>query len=171
MLRRSDEAGSQTIQDDRPRPRSIYEQDLRMKLAAFPNDAHTWYLLAQLHHTQQNLEVAERALRKAISLNPSPIHFWYELSVVLKDMGRIEEAATIRSQLRKQRGDMSQNKFPDTIESHLSATRKDDGLKTEKPRISHSPCIDCKDYSYYGCSKSEPCANLIEWQSNLTSML
>jgi tetratricopeptide (TPR) repeat protein len=171
MLRRSDEASSQTTINTPNKPRSIYEQDLRLKLAAFPNDSHTWYLLAQLYHSQENFEVAERALRKAISLNPSPIHFWYELSVVLKDMGRIEEAAAIRVQLRKERGDMSQSKFPDTIESHLAASRKDDKLAQEESKIQHSPCIDCKDYSYYGCSKSEPCTALIEWQSEMSSLI
>ncbi|NHJ12822.1 MAG: tetratricopeptide repeat protein [Candidatus Thorarchaeota archaeon] len=63
------------------------EQDLRRRLAAFPRDANSWYLLGKHLSSRGRHEEAEMALRKAISLNPKPSHFWSELERVLMDLG------------------------------------------------------------------------------------
>jgi len=67
---------------------STMEQDLRRRLATFPNDANAWYLLGKYLSSQGRHDEAEMAIRKALSLNPKPTQFWSELERVLMDQGR-----------------------------------------------------------------------------------
>ena len=140
-----------TIND---RPSTVRESDLRTRLKTFPRDAQSWYSLGSLLRSTGNLEEAESSLRKAISLNPRPTHFWDELARLLMDTGRIEEAYQLydggtrhaSASVRKELEDLRQ------------LERKIDAEET-------APCINCADYSYYGCSKGNTCDAIIRWRS------
>ncbi|TFG32982.1 hypothetical protein EU527_09060 [Candidatus Thorarchaeota archaeon] len=142
------------------RPTSVIEDDLRTRLRTFPRDSQSWFLLGAYLRSVGLLKEAEESLRKAISINPGPTHFWEELTRTLMDMGRLEEAyqlydsgkraasSSIKKELEKMR--MLEQKIEDIDET--------------------SPCISCKNYSYYGCSKGGICDSILQWRIRIRNL-
>jgi tetratricopeptide (TPR) repeat protein len=129
-----------------PTKTTAYEDDLRRRLSAFPRDAQSWCNLGRHLHSIGRLKEAEAALRKAISLNPRPPHFWRELEGILTALGRPPKDRTsdsIRDRLANLR----------RIEKKVDATTDD-----------VSPCVSCKDYTYYGCSRGKACDLILKWR-------
>ena len=136
------------------RSTTFREDDLRTRLRTFPRDAQSWFSLGAYLRSVKRLEEAEEALRKAISLNPGPIHFWEELTRTLMDMGRLEEAYHLY--------DSGRRIASSSLKKELEKMRQLE--KTVDDSDETSPCISCKDYSYYGCSKGGMCGSIIEWR-------
>ncbi|MFW9908533.1 MAG: tetratricopeptide repeat protein [Candidatus Thorarchaeota archaeon] len=145
----------------------IMEQNLRTRLAAFPNDSHTWFVLGcQLRKAGKLIE-AERALRRAVTLNPTPLMFWAELALVLNKLGHDVVDPEVLRRLGVE--------YPESVESEqlyeqLEKTKQIDSLRKSEavPRItSHmtSPCVSCPDYTYYGCRRQDACEALIRWRT------
>ncbi|MFX1264744.1 MAG: tetratricopeptide repeat protein [Promethearchaeota archaeon] len=129
-----------------PTRTTAYEDDLRRRLSAFPRDSQSWYNLGRYLHSIGRLEEAEKALRKAISLNPQPPHFWRELESILTSLGRPTKARpgdSIRDRIANLR----------MMEKRVEVTNDD-----------MSPCISCKEYTYYGCSRGKACDLLLRWR-------
>jgi len=142
------------------RPTSVIEADLRTRLRTFPRDSHSWFLLGAYLRSVRRLEEAEEALRKAISFNPGPVHFWEELTRILMDMGRLEEAYHLYD---------SGKRSPSTsIKKELDKMKS---LETKIESIDEtSPCISCKDYSYYGCSRGGVCDSILQWRMRVRKL-
>ncbi len=133
---------------------TAYEDDLRRRLSAFPRDAQSWYSLGRHLRTLSRFEEAEAALRKAISINPRPPHFWLELEGTLVDLGkRTEETTTTKSR--------------DSVADSLESLRRIE-KRTLRDAREVSPCISCKDYTYYGCSRGQVCDAILKWRSEMT---
>ncbi|MHA1926425.1 MAG: hypothetical protein ACW974_10965 [Candidatus Thorarchaeota archaeon] len=130
---------------------SVYEADLRRRLAAFPRDAHTWFSLGKHLGSRGRHRDAEGAIRKAISLNPQPKQFWEELEKVL-------------SQLKK-------SNIVDEIDRRIDRLKEIeesvDEVDTRPASSDVSPCVSCEHYTYYGCSKGQSCDALLSWRATL----
>ncbi len=63
-------------------PASVIEHDLRIRLAAFPFDAHSWYLLGCHLMKEHRLEDARTALETAVDLRPSITVFRMRLALL-----------------------------------------------------------------------------------------
>jgi tetratricopeptide (TPR) repeat protein len=149
----------QSISSDRPS--TVIESDLRMRLRTFPRDAQTWYTLGSYLHSSGRLDEAEEALRKAISLNPGPAHFLEELARILMDLGRLDEAY----QLYDKRAPSS----IDALRGEIGVLRRMEAA-AEENTIAISPCIDCSNYTYYGCSKDGACDSIIRWRTRISQL-
>ncbi|MGY5852940.1 MAG: tetratricopeptide repeat protein [Candidatus Thorarchaeota archaeon] len=136
---------------------TTYESDLRTRLSTFPYDAQGWYCLGCHLHHEHRLQEAEESLRKAIRFNTKPIHFWSELAAVLSTMGRHEEASSILQRI----GEDTKQAVGEDLHKTRSLHRLRDIRGT-------SPCIDCQDYTYYGCSRGEPCGRFVVWRSGMS---
>jgi hypothetical protein len=143
------------------RPFTLAESDLRMRLRAFPRDAQTWYTLGSYLRSVGRFKEAEEALRKAISINPGPIHFQEELARALMDLGRFDEAY----QILDWRGVGSIVSLRDEINTFRELEKP---VSEEVEVI--SPCIECSDYTYYGCSKGGVCDSIIEWRAKIRQL-
>lgn len=130
------------------------EVDLRTRLRTFPRDSQSWFLLGKYLRSVGRLEEAEEALRKAISFNPGPSHFWEELTRTLMDMGRLEEAYHLY--------DSGTRSASSSIKKELDKMMKLEEKIEDNDET--SPCISCKDYSYYGCSKGGTCESIFQWR-------
>ena len=139
------------------RPTNIRETDLRTRLRTFPRDAQSWFSLGAYLRSVERFEEAEEALRKAISINPGPTHFWEELTRTLMDMGRLEEAYHLY--------DSGKRTASSSIKAELEKMRQLE--KNIEDTDETSPCISCKDYSYYGCSKGGMCESIIQWRMRI----
>lgn len=142
-------------------PSSVTESDLRMRLRTFPRDAQTWYKLGFYLRSIKRLEEAEEALRKAISLNPGPTHFHEELSLILIALGRLDEAYR---HLDGRRSSVS-----GSLSAEVESLREIDREIVNELDIV-SPCVECADYSYYGCSKGASCQLVMEWRTKIRQM-
>lgn len=142
------------------RPDTLREADLRTRLRTFPRDAQSWFSLGAYLRSVGRLKEAEEALRKAISLNPGPIHFWEELARILMDMGRFEEAYNLYDSGKRTASSSIKTDF----EKMRMLEKKVDGCDET------SPCISCKDYSYYGCSKGGTCESILQWRLKIRKM-
>ncbi len=146
------------------------EQNLRLRISTFPNDSHSWFLLGCVLRKQRKFKESEQALRKAVTLNPAPTVFWSELACVLQDLGH----SKIDPEKLKELGpEHPESQQPDSLLDELKQTKDDGGLrKTEAiPRINAhltSPCVSCRDYTYYGCRRQEACVELIQWRTQRT---
>jgi tetratricopeptide (TPR) repeat protein len=130
---------------------SVYETDLRRRLAAFPRDAHAWFSLGKHLGSRGRHREAEGAIRKAISLNPQPKQFWEELEKVLsllKESSIVDEIDRRIDRLKQ-------------IEESV------DGVETKSVSSDVSPCVSCEHYTYYGCSKGQSCDALLSWRAAL----
>ncbi len=157
MIQREDASKTtRTISSDRPS--TVTESDLRMRLRTFPRDAQTWYTLGSYLHSIGRLDEAEEALRKAISLNPDPAHFLEELARILMDLGRLDEAY----QLYDRRAPSS----IDTLRGEIDVLRRMEAAANENA-VAMSPCIDCSEYTYYGCSRDGACDSIIRWRTRI----
>ncbi|MFQ5832050.1 MAG: tetratricopeptide repeat protein [Candidatus Thorarchaeota archaeon] len=134
---------------------TAYEDDLRRRLSAFPRDAQSWYSLGRHLRSLSRFEEAEAALRKAISINPRPPHFWLELEGTLVALGKrdVEPARP-----------KSRDSVADSLDSLRRIERR--GLRDGGDV---SPCISCKDYTYYGCSRGQVCEAILKWRSEMAS--
>jgi tetratricopeptide (TPR) repeat protein len=157
MIRREDTSKAlPAISSDRPS--TVIESDLRMRLRTFPRDAQTWFKLGSYLRSIQRLEEAEEALRKAISLNPGPAHFHQELGLILMALGRLDEAYRFLD-----------NRRTDTtglISNEIDALREIEGVIDAEVDVI-SPCVECPDYSYYGCSKGASCELVLAWRAKI----
>jgi tetratricopeptide (TPR) repeat protein len=135
---------------------SVYEEDLRRRVTTFPRDAQGWFYLGSHLRRQKKYHESEAALRRALEINPNPPHIVIELALLLEEMGRTKEADEILSLLGRNR-----ERF--AIIKEIERSRQEGG-KIE-PAMITSPCIECRDYTYYGCSRNEPCAKFIVWRS------
>ncbi|MHA2020786.1 MAG: tetratricopeptide repeat protein [Candidatus Thorarchaeota archaeon] len=134
-----------------PLKMSVYETDLRRRLAAFPRDAHAWFSLGKHLGSRGQHREAERAIRKAISLNPQPKQFWEELEKVLsllKKTGIVDEIDRRIDRLKQ-------------IEESV------EGVEANPVSSDVSPCVSCEHYTYYGCSKGQSCDALLRWRATL----
>ncbi|TFG34367.1 hypothetical protein EU527_03990 [Candidatus Thorarchaeota archaeon] len=139
------------------RSTTLREADLRTRLRAFPRDAQSWFLLGTYLRSVGLLNEAEDALRKAISINSGPIHFWEELTRILMDMGRLEEAYQLY--------DSGKRTASPSVKKELEKMRL---LELKIKDVDEtSPCISCKDYSYYGCSKGGTCDSILQWRMKI----
>lgn len=139
------------------RPTTFTEADLRTRLRTFPRDAQTWFTLGAYLRSVGRLEEAEEALRKAISLNPGPTHFWEELTRILMGLGRLDEAYHLY--------DSGRRAASSSIKKELEKMQQLE--KTIDDTDETSPCISCKDYSYYGCSKGGMCGSIVQWRTKI----
>jgi tetratricopeptide (TPR) repeat protein len=136
---------------------TTYEQDLRRRVTTFPNDAQSWFYLGSYLRRQKKYHESETALRRAIELNSAPPHFIIELGLLLEEMGRPSEAEKVLQLLGRSKQRLA-------IAKEVAVTRE-----VSKSLIDHdvpSPCIECHDYTYYGCSRSAPCAKFIVWRAS-----
>jgi len=129
-----------------PTKTTAYEDDLRRRLSAFPRDAQSWYNLGRHLHSIGRLKEAEAALRRAISLNPQPPHFWGEFEGILTALGRAPKDRT-----------------GDSIRDRLASLRRIE-KKVDVTTDDVSPCVSCKDYTYYGCSRGKACDLILKWR-------
>ncbi len=129
-----------------PTKTTAYEDDLRRRLSAFPRDSQSWYNLGRYLHSIGRLKEAEAALRKAISLNPRPPHFWSELESILTSLGRPTKA-----------------RLADSIRDRIADLRMDEE-RADVTTDDVSPCVSCKEYTYYGCSRGKVCDLLLRWR-------
>ncbi|MHA2311596.1 MAG: tetratricopeptide repeat protein [Candidatus Thorarchaeota archaeon] len=134
-----------------PLKMSSYESDLRMRLATFPRDAHTWFSLGKHLSSRGRHREAEGAIRKAISLNPRPKIYWEELEKLLKELGR----SNIINEIDRRIDRLKQ--VEESLEEKQSSSTSTD----------ISPCVSCSHYTYYGCAKGQACEVLLSWRSNL----
>ncbi len=136
---------------------TVYEDDLRRRITTFPRDAQGWFYLGSHLRRQKRYDESERALRKAIEINSAPPHFIIELALLFEETGRTSEAEEALQTLGRYR-----QRFD--IMKEVTKSKGDDNIRVaiDKP----SPCIECNDYTYYGCSRSEPCAKFIVWRSS-----
>ncbi|MFW9811589.1 MAG: tetratricopeptide repeat protein [Candidatus Thorarchaeota archaeon] len=140
---------------------TIYETDLRRRLATFPRDVLAWFALGKYLRSVGRLQEAEESLRKATSLNPGPLPFWEELALTLVDLGRIDEAYAICDQnLRKK---------DDTIVKRLEELRKLERSAGADYPEETSPCVACPEYTYYGCSRGCECDAIVRWRSAISN--
>jgi tetratricopeptide (TPR) repeat protein len=144
-----------TISD---RPSAVTESDLRLRLRTFPRDAQTWCTLGSYLHSMGRLEEAEDALRKAISLNPGPAHFHEKLGLILMALGRLDEAYRFLDHRR--------SGSTDTLNGEVNSLREIEKSVDEEVNVV-SPCVECPDYSYYGCSKGGACESVQLWRSKI----
>ncbi|MBN2230549.1 MAG: tetratricopeptide repeat protein [Candidatus Thorarchaeota archaeon] len=154
MIQR-EETSKTSLDISNDQPSAVRESDLRTRLRTFPRDAQSWYSLGAYLRLVGRFNEAEDVLRRAISLNPGPSHFWEELARTLMDLGRIDEAYQI---------------YDSSTRGRSSITKEIQELKQMESSRTHdiddtSPCISCKDYTYYGCSKGGTCDAIIRWRS------
>lgn len=71
-------------------PASVIEQDLRVRLAAFPYDAHSWYLLGCHLMREHRLKEACVALETAVRLSPDARIFRIKLASLYDAIGQNE---------------------------------------------------------------------------------
>jgi tetratricopeptide (TPR) repeat protein len=140
---------------------AVTESDLRIRLRTFPRDAQTWFKLGSYLRSVQRLEEAEEALRKAITLNSGPAHFRHELGLVLMALGRLDEAYKFL--------DDRKTGSADSLSDEINSLREiehavDTGVDAT------SPCVECADYSYYGCSKGTTCELVIQWRARIRQL-
>jgi len=140
----------------------MYESDLRTRLATFPRDVLTWFVLGKYLRSVGRLKEAEEALRKAVSINPGPIPFWEELALTLVDLGRLDEAYTIC--------DKSMRKNDDPIRKRLNELRKLERSADAAYPEETSPCVACPEYTYYGCSRGAECDAIVRWRSAMSNV-
>jgi cytochrome c-type biogenesis protein CcmH/NrfG len=133
-----------------PLKMSVYESDLRRRIAAFPRDSYAWFSLGQHLVSRGRHHEAEGAIRKAISLNPQPRQYWEELDKVLS----ILRGSNIIDEIDRRIDRLKE------IEESIEAA---DAL----PRTDISPCVSCEYYTYYGCSKGQSCDMLIHWRTKM----
>ncbi|TFF93224.1 hypothetical protein EU546_06475 [Candidatus Thorarchaeota archaeon] len=74
--------------------KAVLEKDLRTRIATFPDDAQSWYLLSCVLESDAKYDEAEAALRRAIELNPHPPHFQKKLASLLEVRGKNKESLT-----------------------------------------------------------------------------
>ncbi len=133
-----------------PLKMSVYESDLRRRIAAFPRDSNAWFSLGQhLGSRGRHLE-AEGAIRKAISLNPQPKQYWEELEKVLT----LLSGSTLIDEIDRRIDRLKQ------IEESIEGAEV-------VPGSDISPCVSCEHYTYYGCSKGQSCDILLRWRTNM----
>jgi tetratricopeptide (TPR) repeat protein len=157
MIRREDTSKTLPVTSN-DRPSTVIESDLRMRLRTFPRDAQTWFKLGSYLRSIQRLEEAEEALRKAISLNPGPTHFHQELGLILMALGRLDEAYRFL--------DNRKTDTTDSTSAEIGTLREiESAIEVEADVI--SPCVECSDYSYYGCSKGASCELVLAWRAKI----
>ena len=160
MIQREDSSNTPpTTSNDRPSP--VIESDLRMRLRTFPRDAQTWFKLGSYLRSVQRFDEAEESLRKAISLNPGPAHFHQELGLILIALGRLDEAYRCL--------DGRRSGASGSLSAEVESLREIDRAKVSELDVI-SPCVECPDYSYYGCSKGASCQLVIEWRTKIRQM-
>jgi tetratricopeptide (TPR) repeat protein len=160
MIQREDTSKTTpAISNDRPS--TVIESDLRLRLRTFPRDAQTWCTLGSYLRSMGRLEEAEEALRKAISLNPGPTHFREELGLILMALGRLDEAYRYLDHRRAE--------STDSLSGEVDSLRAIERAVDEEVNVI-SPCVDCPDYSYYGCSKGGTCESVLQWRSKIRQL-
>ncbi len=142
---------------------TIYESDLRTRLATFPRDVLAWFALGKYLRSVGRLKEAEEALRKAVSLNPGPIPFWEELALTLVDLGQLDEAYQIC--------DKRMRNNDDPIRKRLEELRKLERSADMKYPQETSPCVACPEYTYYGCSRGSDCDAIVRWRSAMANVM
>jgi tetratricopeptide (TPR) repeat protein len=142
---------------------TIYETDLRRRIATFPRDALARFALGKYLRSVGRLREAEEALRKAVSINPMPTPFWEALALTLVDLGRIDEAYTICDQNLRQRYESIQKRVAELRRLERSAD-------AEYP-VETSPCVACPEYTYYGCSRGSECDAIVRWRSAMAHIM
>jgi tetratricopeptide (TPR) repeat protein len=160
MIQREDTSKT-TPATSSDRPSTVTESDLRLRLRTFPRDAQTWCTLGSYLHSMGRLEEAEEALRKAISLNPGPTHFHEELGLILMALGRLDEAYRF---LDHRRADST-----DSLSGAIDSLREIERAVDEDVNVV-SPCVECPDYSYYGCSKGGVCESVQLWRFKIRQL-
>ena len=142
---------------------TIYEADLRTRIATFPRDVLAWFALGRYLRSVGRLMEAEDALRKAVSINPGPVPIWEELALTLVDLGRIDEAYTICDQNLRQNDD--------SIQKRVAELRKLERSADSQYPSETSPCVACPEYTYYGCSKGSECDAIVRWRSAMVNFI
>jgi hypothetical protein len=160
MIKREDTSKTpSTTSNDRPS--AVIESDLRMRLRTFPRDAQAWFKLGSHLRSVHRLEEAEEALRKAISLNSGPAHFHQELGFILIALGRLDEAYRYL--------DGRRSGASGSLSAEVESLREIDRAEISELDVI-SPCVECPDYSYYGCSKGASCQLVMEWRTKIRQL-
>ncbi|UCE10228.1 MAG: hypothetical protein JSW61_14850 [Candidatus Thorarchaeota archaeon] len=155
MQEEGSEDNDSSSSDPRATTSPTYENDLRIRVAAFPNDAQSWFLLGCHLRLENRPGEAEQALRTALSLKPERVHYWIEFALVLDDLGHKEESKEILRHFRQ-----SMESGPnDSLMASLEATRAIDASVNGAPDDT-AMCVSCSDFTFYGCRRSEPCIKL-----------
>ncbi|MFW9786918.1 MAG: tetratricopeptide repeat protein [Candidatus Thorarchaeota archaeon] len=142
---------------------TIYEEDLRRRIATFPRDVLAWFALGKYLRAVGRLKEAEEALRKAVSINSGPTPFWEELALTLVDQGRLDEAYTIC--------DRNLRHNVDSIQKRVAELRKlERSTDSDYPKET-SPCVACPEYTYYGCSRGSECDAIVRWRSAMANII
>ncbi len=164
----------ETIADDAVKASSndtAKTRDLKTRVRAFPKDANSWFLLGQHLRKMNNLRGAEGALRKALNLNPLPDAFWIELAKLFSDLGIEVELADLKNWMSK---DGAKANIIVSLEQTLHLEEFPLLLRpTSRSKVSQcfevSPCIECPEYRYYGCTRDAPCEDYRRWRSSDSS--
>ena len=129
------------IPDTLPLSQHAQEHDLRIRVAAFPSDAHSWFLLGRILRMSEKYEDSEKALRRSIMIDPKQVHVWLELAAVLDKLGFHADAQAIRQNVGED-GSLLAN-----LESLREMNR-------------FAICMNCDKHTYYGCTHAGECDKL-----------